>query len=321
MFLNQLRNSMREGDIVLASRGTRNIQAVGIVSGPYRFERREIDDYHHCRPVEWGWTDETGEGFPVADIYPRQLSMHSIYQMSDNQIRWDALLPYLEPKKVGAPSPAHVLIIDEINRANVSKVMGELITLLEEDKRAGATNEIAVTLPHSGQPFTLPANLHILGTMNTADRSIALLDTALRRRFVFEEIAPDPELLDEVEGVKLGPVLKAINDRLEWFVGPDMLIGHAWLMGIENGKALDAVMANKIIPLLREYFHEDLGRVRAVLGGGNGFLRRERLAPPPGMSEEFADERWRYVDCYRENGCYESTAYEELISGPGSSNT
>ena len=158
-------------------------------------------------------------------------------------------------------------------------------------------------------------------TLLDTDRSIALLDTALRRRFVFEEIAPDPELLDEVEGVKLGPVLKAINDRLEWFVGPDMLIGHAWLMGIENGKALDAVMANKIIPLLREYFHEDLGRVRAVLGGGNGFLRRERLAPPPGMSEEFADERWRYVDCYRENGCYESTAYEELISGPGSSNT
>ena len=207
----------------------------------------------------------------------------------------------------------HVLVIDEINRANISKVMGELVTLLEEDKREGAPHEIAVTLPHSGKSFTLPKNLYILGTMNTADRSIALLDTALRRRFHFEELPPNPDLLrDDVEGIDLPTVLHTINDRLEWLIDRDHLIGHAWLMGVETKADVDRVMRRKIIPLIAEYFYDDWEKVHAVLGNTDDFVKGEPLSPPPGI-DDVGETRYRWTVQEK----FEAVAYGRLISGSG----
>ena len=205
---------------------------------------------------------------------------------------------------------AHVLVIDEINRANISKVLGELITLLEEDKREGQPNEVAVTLPYSEEKFTLPANLHVIGTMNTADRSVALLDTALRRRFHFEEMPPDSKLLENIDGIDLPNVLDKINERLEWLVDRDHLVGHAWLMKARTKDDVDGIMRRKIIPLIAEYFHEDWNKVQAVLGGGSGFVKRTELQAPPGQWND-GEKRWRWTI----NDVFKPDAYNELING------
>ena len=206
----------------------------------------------------------------------------------------------------------YVLVIDEINRANISKVLGELITLLEKDKREGNEVEVAVTLPHSGQRFTLPDNLHILGTMNTADRSIALIDTALRRRFEFEELPPDDKLLGTVDGINLQAVLRTINNRLEYLIDRDHLIGHAWLMKADTKAKIDNIMRRKIIPLIAEYFYDDWQKVQAVLGGTDHFVAGKALNPPPGLGDgEGHDKRWSWAI----QKVFGEGAYESLVAG------
>ena len=169
----------------------------------------------------------------------------------------------------------YVFIIDEINRGNISKIFGELITLIETTKRAGKKECISTKLPYSKEEFTVPDNVYIIGTMNTADRSIALMDTALRRRFYFEEMLPNYDLLKDIfvedEGVKvnIGAMLKAINERIEYLYDREHTIGHAVFLELKENNNIDKlenIFKKSVIPLLQEYFYEDYDKIRLILG-------------------------------------------------------
>ncbi len=300
------RNWVREGDIVIVSKGNGTFRAIGLFTGGYEFVPRSEGGYAQRRAVRWLWVDR--EGVPVGEIYSRRFSMKSIYLLYDTELNVPALERYMNSRQNEGPSQPEpfVLVIDEINRANISKVFGELITLLEPDKRLGQLNQLKVRLPYSGDEFGVPSNLHIIGTMNTADRSIALLDTALRRRFTFREIMPNPSLLKDVAartGIDLPRLLSILNERIEYLYDRDHQIGHAYFAGCDTSADLDEVMRHKIIPLLAEYFFEDWGKIAAVLGDlevhdgpiNGGFLNRSVLIAPPGLDNGEAMPRFRWV--------------------------
>ena len=205
----------------------------------------------------------------------------------------------------------HVLIIDEINRGNVSAILGELITLLEPDKRLGAAEELTVTLPYSRDEFGVPPNLYIIGTMNTADRSVEALDAALRRRFVFEEVGPDPEVIREVLGeegvnidvdgkpVNLVKLLTLLNDRIAALKDSDHLLGHSYFLKVKSWQDLSAVMVDRVVPLLREYFFGNYAQLQLVVG--NGFCQAKGTedvkfgkVDDPGV-EDYTSELRRYT--------------------------
>ena len=310
---------MQIGDLVIISYGNKKVRAIAEIEGDYEYNPTGVPDYNHRRRVRWlKYFDDPIDASIVSHV---NFSQKSSYLINEDNLNREGLSTLLNTKEHNSISPKQfVLIIDEINRANVSKVFGELITLIEPDKRLGADNQLKVQLPYSKKKFGVPGNLHIIGTMNTADRSIAQLDSALRRRFTFEELAPDTDVpafkdAESATGIELGKVLNRINERIEYFIDRDHRIGHAFFIGCEDKEGVDAVMRDKIIPLLQEYFFDDWNRMAAVLGerdkGGN-FLDVTEIKDPMGEGE--VRESWSVKRDFKD------VVYDHFISDSSKNN-
>lgn len=207
-------------------------------------------------------------------------------------------------------SQNYVMIIDEINRGNVANIFGELISLIEDDKRLGASEELHAELPYSHDIFSVPKNVYIIGTMNTADRSVEALDSALRRRFTFKEMMPKSELVPEENYVR--NIFEIINQRIEVLKDREHQIGHSYFMGVKNNEDLKGVFYDKIIPLLQEYFYGDYEKIQLVLG--EGFVKKES------ESVKFAGDKGGDFDVsevYRivpKDECKMETAVKKLLN-------
>ena len=260
---------MKKNDIVFISNGNSRVRAIGQITGDYFYNDETEIRYNNFRPVKWLATDLD---IPVEMVYEKKFSQQSIYGMYKEQVKKE----FFQANQKSVPDN-YVLIIDEINRGNVSQIFGELITLLEEDKRIDAEDgmPLTVTLPYSKKSFSVPKNLFIVGTMNTADRSVEALDTALRRRFSFQEMTPNYDLnelnYEVIPEVSANDLLKTINSRIEKLLDKDHLIGHSFFMSKSKNSPLNNVIDafyRNIIPLLQEYFFGDYGKIGLILGQG-----------------------------------------------------
>jgi len=261
---------VQTGDLVVVTQGNLKFRAIGEVTGDYvHVERGEVDTYAQGRPVRW--LRQYDPARPYADLMENRFSQMTIYELRSGSINLERLAALLAPEHADANEPeARVLIIDEINRGNISRIFGELITLIESSKREGCAEALSVTLPYSKKRFSVPRNVHLIGTMNTADRSLAGLDVALRRRFDFVEMLPDAKALAGVvvADVPVDVLLSTMNRRIEVLLGRDYMLGHAYFMRLKESPSL-AVLAEvfrcQVLPLLQEYFFEDWQKIAWVL--------------------------------------------------------
>ena len=300
------RNIIKKGDLIFVSKGNRSLRAIGKVTGDYLYNKDAPIRYRHFRKVEWLLTDVN---VPVEKVMKKNFSQQTIYSIRKQWLNEVNLAELLKtPNKEKKEIRNYVLIIDEINRGNLSRIFGEIITLVEDDKRLGMENELMVKLPYSQEPdFGIPPNIYIIGTMNTADRSIALMDVALRRRFSFRKVSPqskviyDDFLKKEVNEEFIEIVQKTfvvLNKRIKALLDEDHMIGHSYFLkiGAEDSEYdLHAVWYDKIIPLLQEYFYNDWDKLKLVLGefdatGKKGFVKSLESEFEGVFCEEFDDD-------------------------------
>ncbi len=269
-------DEMKIGDIVVIQRSKTSIDAIAIVTGEYEYDKND-NPWPRKRTVNWLIKGEEIDIFYLNGGV--QLDRKSVYPL--DRIQPEKILSLVKKKEqitIENENRPFVFIIDEINRGNISKIFGELITLIENTKREGMLEAASAILPYSGEEFSVPNNVYILATMNTADRSIALMDTALRRRFKFEEMMPKSQILRDIgadiinaEGIKLdvAAMLDTINERIEFLFDREHTIGHAFFTGLKNEPTvakLASIFKKSVIPLLQEYFYEDYSKIMLVLG-------------------------------------------------------
>lgn len=270
--LNAFTNGMRIGDLVLSCYSASTIDAVGVITGDSTWDD-SFPEYKRVRPVRWL---VKGINHNITELNGgKNMTLSTVYKMripaADVLSVVNQYAPKSPEKAANASARNHVFIIDEINRGNISKIFGELITLIEDTKREGLPEAASAILPYSGERFSVPQNVYILGTMNTADRSIAIMDTALRRRFRFEEMMPDYDALDGiyVGGLDVAKMLEVINERITFLFDREHTIGHSFFIPLRQNpdvKVLGAIFRKSMIPLLQEYFYEDYRKIQLVLG-------------------------------------------------------
>lgn len=270
---------MQIGDIVVSCYSQNEVDAIGVVCGEPEWNDL-FDVCKRVRSVDW-----LAKGLHENIVSINQGKRFTLSTVYETNIRLDDVLNILRRQRTTMQQTPHrkcrpyVFIIDEINRGNISKIFGELITLIEPSKRLGKIGEMRVKLPNAREDepdFGVPGNVYIIGTMNTADRSIAMLDTALRRRFEFVEMMPDYEVIQEEVGTAEGDVdvarmLQVMNARIEVLLDREHQIGHAYFLELGSKPTLASLgllFKNKVIPLLQEYFYDDYEKIRMVLGDG-----------------------------------------------------